>query len=617
MKLMDRRSLLGGIGGALAGLAVGRVSSAAATWCAPPGAQMWSTLGLSGHVTLPAGLVVLDVSASVQSLTVPAGSTLMFHPDYSITLESSGNVIVSGVLDAQPASSSQVHRIKFVGINEEAVVGGGCIPLATDVGLWVIDGGRLNIVGTAKRSWCRLTGPVVAGATSIVVEDANGWQPGDRLIIAPMAGYEAYSDVTVSAVAGNTVTVGALQNAHAMSPPWNGSPLGAEVCNLTRNVIIEGAAPGRAHIMIHSTVPQTIRYLEGRFLGPRHATGGFRGGQALYNSVLGRYALHFHSCQDGSRGSIVEGVAIHDIGSKAFVPHASHGVTIRDCIAHNGWDQLYWWDPTENSNDGVWERCVASLSTPEDLRGYRNSAVSMSPGSGNKFVDSAIFGIKGQVSASGLIWPEILAGGLWETHGNVIHNNQTCGIFVWQNTERAHHVSDTFIYRCPIGVKNGAYLNSYRYERVTVRDCGLAIMPVAVSYPNQPTQPQRWVDCVFGNSGQFAADPQGHTFASTIPTEFHRCTFDGYTGAAYHPLPASISEMIDFIDCTFTGARYQIDPATSPATTLRFQNAGSATQATVAGETSIAPFWTGPPIPPGVFTPGPTSPYTYICGIGS
>lgn len=614
MKLMDRRSLLGGLGGALAGLAIGRVGSAAATWCAPPGAQMWSTLGLSGNVTLPAGLVVLDVSASVQSLTIPAGSTLMFHPDYSITLESSGNVIVAGVLDAQPASSSQAHRIKFVGINEEAVVGGGCIPLATDVGLWVIDGGRLNIVGTAKRSWCRLTAPVVAGATSIVVEDATGWQPGDRLIIAPMAGYEAYSDATVAAVAGNTVTVSALQNAHTMSPPWNGAPLGAEVCNLTRNVIVEGAAPGRAHIMIHSTVAQTIRHLEGRFLGPRHATGVIRGGQPLYTSVLGRYALHFHSCQDGSRGSIVEGVAIHDIGSKAFVPHASHGVTFRDCIAHNGWNELYWWDQTDRTFDNVYERCVASLSTPEDLRGYRNAGVNMSPGFNCKFVDSAIFGVKGRVSASGLLWPEANSG-LWETHGNVIHNNETCGIFVWQNTERPHFVSDTFIYRCPVGVKNGAYLNSYRYERVTVRDCDLAIMPVAVSYPNQPAQPQRWVDCVFGATGPFVADPQGHTFPSTIPTEFHRCTFDGATG--YHPLPhATLSEMIDFIDCTFTAARYQIDPATSAATALRFQNAGTATRATVAGETPVAPFWTGPPLPPGAFVAGDPPTYTYICGIG-
>lgn len=58
--------------------------------------------------------------------------------------------------------------------------------------------------------------------------------------------------------------------------------------NLTCNVRIEGTEGHRAHVFIHSSQPQSIRYAQLRYMGPRQADGGYT------SLVLGRYGLHFH-----------------------------------------------------------------------------------------------------------------------------------------------------------------------------------------------------------------------------------------------------------------------------------------------------------------------------------
>jgi hypothetical protein len=80
--------------------------------------------------------VLLDVDPSISTLTVAPGGTLAFDPAASHTLESSGNVIVHGLLDARPASADVVHTLRFVGVDEAGFLGGGLEPVASDVGLW-------------------------------------------------------------------------------------------------------------------------------------------------------------------------------------------------------------------------------------------------------------------------------------------------------------------------------------------------------------------------------------------------------------------------------------------------------------------------------------------------
>jgi hypothetical protein len=69
--------------------------------------------------------VRLDVSASVAGVVVQAGAYLRFTRMLSLTLSSTGNVIVYGELRMRPKSNSQVHRMVFTGIDETKFVGGG------------------------------------------------------------------------------------------------------------------------------------------------------------------------------------------------------------------------------------------------------------------------------------------------------------------------------------------------------------------------------------------------------------------------------------------------------------------------------------------------------------
>lgn len=111
--------------------------------------------------------------------------TLVFAPRKSLALNLRGNLVVAGKLSLRPADHDVRHGITFRDVDENAYIGGGMKVLDTDVGLWVVGDGRLDATGSAKTSWTRLAGSAAAGQTEITVENADGWQIGDRLEIVP------------------------------------------------------------------------------------------------------------------------------------------------------------------------------------------------------------------------------------------------------------------------------------------------------------------------------------------------------------------------------------------------------------------------------------------------
>ena len=86
--------------------------------------------------------------------TVPAGHTLRFDPASDTTLELTGNLVVMGTLEMKPRPGVR-HTLRFVGVDEAAFVGGGMEVLDSDVGLWVMDQGRLDIEGAPRAGWNR------------------------------------------------------------------------------------------------------------------------------------------------------------------------------------------------------------------------------------------------------------------------------------------------------------------------------------------------------------------------------------------------------------------------------------------------------------------------------
>ena len=456
-------------------------------------------------VTISAGdTVTFDLASTrVSGVTVEDGATLTFRPDRDATLETDENVLVFGRLEMRPQAPNNdgwrnsvgewrpyfIHTLRFVDVDERAFVGGGMDPVASDVGLWVRGDGVLALEGARKTGWTRLAGAARAGDTSITLAAApTGWRVGDVLSIVPTehpdvgkASYNGFDVRTIGAIDGARIVFSdPLDRDHPDArDPFTGKVHTAEVLNLSRNVRIEGtgngsasyqpSSNGRAHIHIMSGSPQSVRHAELALLGPRGPHD-----RDPTDGVPGRYPLHFHHSGDGSRGSTVEGVVVRQSGNRAFVPHASHGITFRDVIAYDVWEDAYWWDPGEGNetHDVLWDRAVAALVKDDpSFRGFRLAGFVLHHGSNMTLRNSVAVGVQGSVDASGFNWPE-KSHGVWNfIDGNIAHNNKVDGIFVWQNDSMPHIIDEFVAYRNgAFGIDHGAYRNSYQYLDVSLFD---------------------------------------------------------------------------------------------------------------------------------------------------
>ena len=128
--------------------------------------------------------VLLDVDATVAGVQIAGGASLQYDPAASRHLASSGNVVVAGRLVLRPVDVSVVHRLEFVDVDEDRFEGGHSdMPMDTDVGLWVVEGGLLDAAGAEKTAWTHLAEAALAGDTTVVVDDATGWEVGDEVVI--------------------------------------------------------------------------------------------------------------------------------------------------------------------------------------------------------------------------------------------------------------------------------------------------------------------------------------------------------------------------------------------------------------------------------------------------
>jgi hypothetical protein len=480
-------------------------------------------------------------------LRVAAGQTLRFDPGADTTLEVDGNLVVQGRLEMRPRPDVE-HVLRFVDVDESRFVGGGLDPIDTDVGLWVMGDGVLDVRGTRKQAWNRTgTSPT--------------WDGGDELIAAPVEP----GDVEPKPFA-------------AGDPVPSSSGRVAEVINLTRNVRIEGTSGGRAHVFIRSTGRQTIEYTALRHLGPRQADGEYT------TSVLGRYGLHFHHCHEGSQGSRVEGVVVRDCGAHAYVPHMSHGITLRDCIAYETLDEAYWWDPHDRTDDLLIDRCVAaSVHFDPDVRGYRLAAFLLGMGRRVELRRSVAFAVHGARNSAGYVWPEAPSG-LWTFRDNLAHNNVAAGIFVWQNVREPHRIRGFTAYHNGIaGIIHGAYSNAYHFRELDLRDEETAIELIAAGRADLHGRSQSWTDV---DGGRLLVS--AHNLPGEAPVLFLRCAFHG--GVTMDDADGDPGA-IDFVECGLEPDAFQI-MSLNPGTVIRVQRADrSAFELTGGGVRDIDAFY--------------------------
>lgn len=525
--------------------------------------------------------VRLDVDARVDGVRIAPGGSLVFDPNASRSLETFGNVVVLGRLVMRTGAPGIIHRLTFVNINESRFLGGGEVVLASDVGVWVMDEGMLDIVGAPKLAWTRASGGIAKGATSLgLTEDPVGWQVGDEIVLTPTLPPTerehalAYDVRTLTSVVGRTIT---LDRPTAVEHPSvdlaQGEVLGAEVLNLTRNVRIEGTHRGRTHIFVHGDRAQTFRYASLRHMGPRRATG----------FVPGRYAIHFHLAHGGASGSLMEGIVARECGSHAFVTHNSHGVTWRNCISHDTQAEPYWWDPADKdedipalpSDDVLYERCVASLVQPNTTDNFRLSAFFLGAGSRNVARQCVAVGVQGKEETSGYFWPA-LSEGVWTFEDNISHNNAVHGLFVWQNTDEPHVVTRfKAFHNGASGIFHGAYLNRYQFNGGVLHgNLEAALTIKALSKANVGTL--RFTDllCNGADFSEYVVVIPEHVQPSRGRTVLSGCQFRGYQKAAVgvigggqHP------HMFDLVDNTYDGNRLWLSPTIPADTVIRVKDA--------------------------------------------
>lgn len=249
------------------------------------------------------------------------------------------------------------------------------------------------------------------------------------------------------------------------SVDWQGTPTTTwSNDGLTQNLDRDVDLFGSGDVMFSAgSLPSTLRYVEIN-LRPL--------------PLLGRYPLHWHHVADGSRGTLIEGVVVRNSTNRAFVPHASHGITFRDTIAKTIAGPAYWWDAppssfdqSNNSEDILYDHALADGITNAvgDNRGFRLNGFTLGAGIGNTVRDSVARNINPThvKSCSGFEWPEVSIHQptVWTFINNKTFLSRCHGIFVWQNTDQIHIV-DGFI--SDKGIEHGAYVNFYEYRNVQV-----------------------------------------------------------------------------------------------------------------------------------------------------
>ncbi len=492
---------------------------------------------------------VIDKSMRVPGVVIEPGATLTLAPDADVTLESTGNILVLGTLSAHP-QEGVTHSLRFVGLDESKLVGGGMDPLDTDVGIWVMDAGQLDLVGAARTAWADEPGQ-------------PDWAPSDEIVIVPTASgdFEGFVHTTAAEVAG-------------MVPAKVAGRWGAEILNLTRNLRIEGEAQGRSHVFIRSTSPQTIRFVALTHMGP--------------SEVLGRYPVHFHHNLEGSRGSIVEGVVTRECGRHAFVPHMSDGITFSDCIAYDTTEDPYWWDEGDVTNDVVWERCVAALARIGN-KAHRLSGFFLGGGDNNIIRDCVAVGVQGGDETGGFSWPSSVRVGTWDFRNNVSHNNEGNGLWVWQNQSGSTVEGFVAYHNGAFGISHGAYNNSFLYRDGIVYGNGAASVKFTALGAT-------FESLVLDGGGITAVGvlTGRHPAYGKGSTVFQDCSIIEHTGPKVmieegnqNRFPGSY----EFINCDVAAADVEIVGVPAEGTTLLAQDGGQAFKLDGTGLVeSITPF---------------------------
>jgi hypothetical protein len=454
------------------------------------------------------------VTGAAQALSVTVQGVLRASRSANSTLTlSNGSLVVSGDgwLDygtsAAPLPQTVTARVRFF-LDESRYQGGATRDPSTDVGVWLIDRGRMTSSGPDRGAWTLLGSTAAAGATQIVVDTRHvtRWYVGDELLIGPTRTIESGGTpnedelrrIVADLGSGRyqldrplsfTHTVQTVQWTDPNGDVWT-ETLAPPVANLTRNIVLEAADPnhrphfivldnaqtqlGDAAIVMFSPIPRNI----GTFGDPRRPVP----------RPFSRYALHYHMQRDASRGSRAWQVVIRDGMGDGLHVHESFGVVVEDIVVYNqarsfingvaGTRPIFLEEvrdaatgsrvPDTGAHDLWLDRALVGRFSAGLGDTSRPTGVYLGGGVGAYVVGTHVFGARG--GGSGILWCEG-CGNLGSANRDnpdrtprmlraTTHSSVT-GFFWWQNTTPRQDILDLLAWNNRTGFDWGAYETSY------------------------------------------------------------------------------------------------------------------------------------------------------------
>jgi hypothetical protein len=238
-------------------------------------------------------------------------------------------------------------------------------------------------------------------------------------------------------------------------------------------------------------------------------------------------------------------------GNRAFVPHRTHHVVLRECIAYRTIGSAFWWDATERSDDLAYERCVAATTSVPPGADEHHSVTGFSLGQTAQasVIDCVAVGTAGGLTSSGFLWPEQTntSPGEWASTGCVSHNNQANGFHLWTNRATGQTLANMVGYHNgQTSIDHGAYISATRFVGAhlvgdgggggspTSADTARAV-PVVLHAVAAGTRPvDLYVDCTLDAAGAARTVIRRLPGAGKplTPARFVRCALLGHTGRA-------------------------------------------------------------------------------------
>jgi len=356
--------------------------------------------------------VVLDVTPpALHGLTINGKLSFADNKDLELTTEW---IMVHGELEIGTEAKPHTHQATITltdNIKDEDFGGMGGND-RSDRGIMLM-GGTLNLHGTEKNSWTKLSKTAAAGSNTIEVLNPGDWKKGQTIVLAS-TDFDPHQAErrTIAAIRGNTITLDKkLDSMHFGKITFDVDERG-EVGMLSRNILIQ-ASPDADQTLFGGHIMAMI--------GSKMFVDGVELNRMGQNMHLARYPIHWHLIGD-AQGQYIKNSAIHDTYSRCVTLHGTNYVDVENNVTYNNIGHCFFLeDAVEHGNQfvhnlGILTKCHPDAPcVPTNLGPFGSE--------GGKNFDSA-----GQNAKDILIPSDNTASTFWITNpDNIYRDNVAAG----------------------------------------------------------------------------------------------------------------------------------------------------------------------------------------------